>query len=412
MINRRGILTGAAGMVGVGAFGRSAFAKDRSMRIGLISQMSGFAQQHGAANNMGAQIAADYINKQGGVNGAKVEIVVRDDKGTTDGAVAAYRDLTAEGIRFIVGGPSSGPAIAVAPLVAGSEVIFVASGSSSMSITHELFNENVFRNGYTGKAWYAGLTLEVARANPGVLKWVSFATDSATMIDNTRYIAEGLKKNYQALHGQTIEIADPILTKAGTSDFTNLLSEFARSEATGLLIGNFGADEIAFFKQLRAFGIDKKFSVIVDNSLELQLVRALGSDIPRNIWSPTQGFKDDKNPLSVNLHNEVVARSNSKFPYGFAWHAHDAVIALAAGVVQAGSYEVAAVRAAMVNGSPAGASGPVVYRKEDHAYMGACTFLNFGSEPASESGWRIHSQVALDMAQFLEEPTPGVKFPG
>jgi branched-chain amino acid transport system substrate-binding protein len=59
-------------------------ADDGPIKIGVISEEAAIV---GQAISQGAQIAADDINKQGGVNGRKIEIVTYDDHSSAADAV-------------------------------------------------------------------------------------------------------------------------------------------------------------------------------------------------------------------------------------------------------------------------------------------------------------------------------------
>jgi amino acid/amide ABC transporter substrate-binding protein, HAAT family (TC 3.A.1.4.-) len=59
----------------------------------------------------------DQINQAGGILGAKVELVVRDESGGPDKMVAVYRELTQQaGVDAYVGLISSADCLAVAPV--------------------------------------------------------------------------------------------------------------------------------------------------------------------------------------------------------------------------------------------------------------------------------------------------------
>ncbi len=81
-----------------------------TLRIGFITGLTGWASIGTLHQVRGAEIAVKMINDKGGitVNGKpyKIELVTQDDKGTTDGSVAAVNKLVFdEKIKFIAGFP-------------------------------------------------------------------------------------------------------------------------------------------------------------------------------------------------------------------------------------------------------------------------------------------------------------------
>src|ERR1700751_2428839 len=72
--------TGAIGaMMLVPAPWRAAFGAEKPFRIGSEQPLSGAAADGGKTAVVGLQMAADRINKSGGVNGRPVELVIVDD---------------------------------------------------------------------------------------------------------------------------------------------------------------------------------------------------------------------------------------------------------------------------------------------------------------------------------------------
>ncbi|RZI94013.1 MAG: ABC transporter substrate-binding protein, partial [Variovorax sp.] len=82
----------AAGVMGLPGV-RMAQAQTGPVRIGVMLPMSGIGAEAGAAWLAGAKVAAAQWNEKGGVLKRQVELVVRDDKFTSAGAVAAAREL-------------------------------------------------------------------------------------------------------------------------------------------------------------------------------------------------------------------------------------------------------------------------------------------------------------------------------
>jgi branched-chain amino acid transport system substrate-binding protein len=82
----------------------------QTLRIGFITGLTGWASVGTVFQTHGATIAAEMLNEKGGlnVNGQKynIELVIEDDKSTTDGSVAATNKLVYdENIKFIGGYP-------------------------------------------------------------------------------------------------------------------------------------------------------------------------------------------------------------------------------------------------------------------------------------------------------------------
>lgn len=395
-------------VLGVGG----ALAQSGPIRIGVITQLSGPSQAYGKAAVAGMQVAVDRYNADGGINGQQIEIVVRDDGGSTEKAVQAYRELVGEGVGFLIGGPISGPALAVTPLAGEDEVLFIGAGPTNLAMTHEDYNPNVFRLAFTTIPYHGSLIEEVVRQNPEVTEWAAITVDAQTARDITRVLSNAVIANAQSQHGVTATVLDPIVVKGGAGDYRTQIAQLANSDATGLLNVIYGSDAITFYKQARAYGFDQKFAVIVDNGGELQMAQALGADMHPNMWSPTPFYAGalPDSPMAQELHERASAALGDPYPFGYIGYGHDAIIAFAEGIRAAGSTDIDAVRTAIETGSPEGALGPVVFRAEDHAYLGTLFNLNFGADANAPEGWSILGTYTTSADDYIEPASPGERF--
>ncbi len=109
-----------------------------SVKIGNILFMTGPLASLGEQELNGMKLAETQINKTGGINGRKLELVTEDYAGDSKQAVSAFEKLKNEGVRFILidGGAAIGP---VGPLVrSNSDVMSMVP----IGITHSYFDDN------------------------------------------------------------------------------------------------------------------------------------------------------------------------------------------------------------------------------------------------------------------------------
>ncbi len=84
-----------------------------TFKIGGIGPTTGDAAIYGTAVKNGAQLAVDEINKNGGINGKKIEYKYEDDQSDAEKAVNAYNSLKDWGMQMLVGTVTSNPCTAV-----------------------------------------------------------------------------------------------------------------------------------------------------------------------------------------------------------------------------------------------------------------------------------------------------------
>ena len=85
-------------------------------RIGLEAPLSGDLQTLGEGMLNGAQLAADQINDDGGLEGREIEVVAIDDGGDAEVGVPAVEDAIEDGLDGVVGPYNSGVGVETLPL--------------------------------------------------------------------------------------------------------------------------------------------------------------------------------------------------------------------------------------------------------------------------------------------------------
>ena len=141
---RRSLLLTLA-LAGIAAFGaESAFAQDKTIKIGGLFPMSGPGAYFGAQDKQGIELALEELNKAG-VNGFKFAIQYEDSAcSPLPASQAAKRLIDQYKPDVIIGEECSDATLAVMPIIADAKVPLINAGSSSIRIT-EPGNPYTFR---------------------------------------------------------------------------------------------------------------------------------------------------------------------------------------------------------------------------------------------------------------------------
>ena len=126
----------------------SASAAD-TVKIGLLAPLTGFAAAYGLSVLNSVKLAVKRVNKEGGVLGKKVELIVYDDRADAKEAVGLSRKLIQQDrIVGLVAGSYSTPTRAIAPIFQDNETPFVSAYAVHPDITKA--GNYCFRNGFLG----------------------------------------------------------------------------------------------------------------------------------------------------------------------------------------------------------------------------------------------------------------------
>jgi branched-chain amino acid transport system substrate-binding protein len=125
------------------ALAASFSAYSQTIKIGLVTALSGQSARAGEAITRGLTVAIDEINAKGGILGRKVELVRRDDEATPAKGVIAARELIfKERVAVLFGGLDTPVSLAIVPLVNQEKVPFMGPWAAGTPITKNGANPN------------------------------------------------------------------------------------------------------------------------------------------------------------------------------------------------------------------------------------------------------------------------------
>lgn len=145
---RRSVLAGIAVIaLTLTACGSSSSAgnggSNGTIKIGSILGTSGVAASYGKQLQQGQDLAVAQINAQGGINGRKVNVDVKNSNYTPSQAIAAFRGLAADkSVVSILGPNDSTDAAATTPLANSNSIVSLVQGAAAAWPVP--FGKNVF----------------------------------------------------------------------------------------------------------------------------------------------------------------------------------------------------------------------------------------------------------------------------
>jgi len=122
-------------------------AAQDTIKIGLVTALSGQSARAGEAITRGLQVAIDELNAAGGVLGRKFELLRRDDEATPAKGVIAARELVfKEKVAVLFGGLDTPVSMAIVPIMNEAKVPYMGPWAAGTAITQNGANPNfVFR---------------------------------------------------------------------------------------------------------------------------------------------------------------------------------------------------------------------------------------------------------------------------
>lgn len=414
-MDRRNVLKTLGVVAGTGAVGTTSLLStaawaqaSQPIKLGFISSLSGPQAPLGQPMLLGAQIAVDQINKAGGVNGRKLELVVRDDKAKPADATVAARELAGSGVNMLLGVVSSAVALAISAMLEQEKALLITCAAHSEKLTKENFVRNYFRVTDNPYMRERALAKMAAQRYSGITRWTGIIPDHEYGRTTWGCFEDGLREFYPSLAKKQPIITQPVKTQYGAPDYRSAITAAMATPAEGFMVSVYGGDAVTLFKQAEAFGFFKKAKLIIDSANELLVAKAMKQDLP-DMWVGTHWYAGAFEDVAVSreLQAEAVRRTNDRLTQGWLAEGHAAVMAYAKALQAAGSTDTQAVLSALESVTFETATGPRNFRKEDHQAIKPVVMYRLRGSTKSSDGFEVVDVIRVPGADVIDPATPG-----
>lgn len=228
--------------------GTYAIAQDKSVRIGVLNDMSGvYADFQGIGSVIAAQLAVEDFG--GKLMGRPIEVVSGDHFNKADvGASLARQWFDRDGVDVILDVPNSGVALAVGDIAREKNKVFIASGGVTSELTGKRCNRNTIQ--WTFDNWSLSHGLVRAVMATGGDSWFFLTSDYAFGHDLERVASATVVGNGGKVVGA---VRHPI----NTPDFASFILQAQTSQAKVIALANAGGDTTNAIKQAAEFGVTR-----------------------------------------------------------------------------------------------------------------------------------------------------------
>jgi branched-chain amino acid transport system substrate-binding protein len=268
---------------------------DTPVRIGMVDPLTGVYAAVAQGEVEGAKHGIEQINKQGGILGRPVELLVEDSANDVGTGVQKTRKLIErDQVNFVIGDVNSGIAIAMAQVTSEKGVLHIVSGGHTDPITGSSCSWNVFRV-CNSTTMDANAIADTLMQKVGT-KWYFLTPDYAYGHSLQAAFVKKLQANGGSYDGSLIPL--------GTADYSAYLIK-AKAFSPQALINIMGSgDQVSSLKQFVQFGLDKQMAV-GGALFELESLRAVPNEA-RIGWWTMEWWWDQPNTLHVAEFNAAM----------------------------------------------------------------------------------------------------------
>jgi branched-chain amino acid transport system substrate-binding protein len=352
---------------------RRAFGESKPYKLGTVQPLTGLAAYGGKTSLVGVQMAVDRINKEGGILGRPVELVIGDDESKPDvGRRAVEKMATEDNIDFHVGGFLSNICLACTPVWEEHKIVNMIGVCLDTTLTTSKCSRYTFRSYDFAPA--QAVAFAPYLVNKLGKKWHIVYADYAWGQSTRDAYAANIKANGGEVVGGT---GIPL----GTADTTSFLSKIS-GDFDGLFLILFGSDAVNVVNQGYDIGLAKKYKTAGDGAVATSTqLPAMGNKIEGFVGIDRYVPIFDEPLDTPYLHgffDDAVARLKKIDPTGplpdrYVQSNFEAVNALKLGIEKSGFQGradtpklIAALEGLTMKESADFPTGDKVLRKEDH----------------------------------------------
>src|SRR6476660_1624509 len=332
------------------------------IKIGVIEPLSGPVAASGNYVRMGAEIARDWINERGGINGRKIDLLIEDNKSDPkEAATAAEKLIVRDKVPVIVGAWGSSMTLAAMPKLEEYGVPMIVETSSASTITKR-GNPWVFR--ISPPSEMEALGLEKYMKDLGI-KQADF------LAVNTDWGRGAVGAFGDLLKRSGAQVGSAEFMEQAATDMNAQITKVKAGGGDTLFLTTSVEQITLVLKQAQEQRLVRKVITTGGSSSPSQLIKQAGAAAEGTYhilfflpWFP-EAMPDGK--LAKAFVDEWAKRGHPFEGLTEGFRGHDGVLTAVEAIRLAGKAEPKAVREALWNVSVMGLNGPIKFEKDGPA---------------------------------------------
>jgi branched-chain amino acid transport system substrate-binding protein len=331
------------------------------IKVGYYGDLSGRTSNFGQSTKNGVMMAADEINKAGGINGRQIEILSEDDEGRPEkAATVATKLIDQDKVIALLGEVASGNSLAAAPKAQAGKVPMISPSSTNPAVTQ--VGDYIFRVCFIDP--FQGEVMAKFAANTLHAKKAAIMEDFNSPY--SRGLTEFFESSFKKLGGQ-------VITKQsytqGDRDYKGQLTSIRSANPDVIYVPGYYGEVGVIAKQAKQLGIN--LPLLGGDGWDAPQLFELGGEALNGDYISNHYSVEDPSPAIQKFVGDFNSRYKIK-PDALAALGYDAMRVLADAIKRAGSTNGLKLRDAIAATKDfAGVTGVITINGERNAVKSA-----------------------------------------
>ncbi|CAA7613069.1 ABC-type branched-chain amino acid transport system protein [Candidatus Terasakiella magnetica] len=328
-------------LIGLGALASATIAQAaETIRIGAPLSFTGPASFLGEPERKTLEMYVERINKENGLLGRKVELIIYDDSGLAEKAVSNVKRLIQnDNIDLLIGGTTTATTMAMVPLIERGEVPFISLAGAVVVV--EPVKKWVFKVSHNDRMAAEKVLADMKKHG---------MTKAAIISEDAGFGKSGHDETLKAAKDMGVEIVADEIYSSKDPDVTAQLTKIKNTPGVQAVF-NFGLGQGPAIVTKNYRQIGTTLPLYQSHGVASKEFIRLAGDAAEGVKLPASGLVvadqlpavDPQKPVVTLFAKDYQAKQGAE-PSTFAGHAYDALQIALAAINRAGSTDKAKVR--------------------------------------------------------------------
>jgi branched-chain amino acid transport system substrate-binding protein len=365
--------------------------------IGVVGPQSGVGAFVGLEQVRAAELAAEIVNAKGGILGRKIKIIAKDSQNeSTVADTQAFRDLSGNGVHYVVGFASSAVCAALGPIAQQLDILYFGQ-CSDPSLLAETGPKNYYMAANIVVSPGLAMSKIIDTKYRDIPCWAVYSLDYVTGHTVADTFVSAVKSRLP-----NIKIAAQVFAPLSATDVRPYINALAAATADnrecGLYVYAYGGAGITLIKQGSLEDLFSRFKLLAWQGSADYIMSAIGAKLPRYVgvsefFPPAYRGISAANLTANEGWEKAYGRPMSWQPYA----AYDGMLAIFAAINKAGSADVSKVRPALEGLTFDSVKGPITIKRR--YFLQSASSYECAGDASTSVGWSCSNGVVIPTSE-------------